>query len=460
MAAKLSRVRRTPLFRFIRFWNERLSLRADKENERGIMDAIIRNVEFRGVNLWALVFAILIASVGLNVNSTAVVIGAMLISPLMGPIVGIGLGLGINDFELVRKAGLNLGIAVLASVLTSGLYFWLTPLSDASSELLARTTPTIWDVLIAFFGGMAGIVAGASREKGNVIPGVAIATALMPPLCTAGYGLATGNLAYFVGAFYLFFINSVMIALSTFLVVRLLDFPEKQFVDVARGRLIRWAVWAMVSLTVVPSVYLGFRYVQEVIFRRNAARFVQYELRWEDTQVVSQRQHFLHGQRSTLEVLLIGSTIKAEELDRIRAKMPAYGLENTELIVRQTKGADQMDVASLKKQVMEAFDGGKLGALLDEKEDRIQQLEAQIAQYEKNQLPVHAIVQELNAIYPGVRTLHLAPIPGFDPSSAVADTVLIALLHTGSRVSETDKSRITSWLSARTGQKSVHLVME
>ena len=182
----------------------------DKDNEALIVESIRNGVEFKGTNLWILIFAIFIASLGLNVNSTAVIIGAMLIYPLMGPIMGIGLGVGINDFELIKKAFRNLLIATIFSVLTSTLYFLLSPLNEARSELLARTTPTIYDVLIAFFGGMAGIVASSTKLKGNVIPGVAIATALMPPLCTAGFGLANGNMHYFFGAFYLFFINSVI----------------------------------------------------------------------------------------------------------------------------------------------------------------------------------------------------------------------------------------------------------
>ncbi|MGZ5135653.1 MAG: DUF389 domain-containing protein, partial [Flavitalea sp.] len=167
-----------------KFINERFSLNEDRADERLIIASIRRHVDFRGVNLWTLIFAILIASIGLNVNSAAVVIGAMLISPLMGPIMGIGLGIGINDFELVKKGLKNLTIAACISIAVSTCYFLITPLHEARSELLARTSPSIWDVLIAFFGGMAGIVAGTQKEKSNVIPGVAIATALMPPLCT------------------------------------------------------------------------------------------------------------------------------------------------------------------------------------------------------------------------------------------------------------------------------------
>ena len=178
-----------------------------KSSEQEVIESITKSVEFKGINVWVLVFAIFIASIGLNVDSAAVIIGAMLISPLMGPIMGIGLGAGIYDFELIKKAGRNLLVMMVISLITSTTYFLISPLREAQSELLARTTPTIWDVLIALFGGLAGIVATSTKEKGNVIPGVAIATALMPPLCTAGFGLATGNMYYFGGALYLFFLN-------------------------------------------------------------------------------------------------------------------------------------------------------------------------------------------------------------------------------------------------------------
>lgn len=183
----------------------------DKEDEHQIVAQISSGVSFRGANLWVLIFAIFIASLGLNVNSPAVIIGAMLISPLMGPIIGMGLAVGINDVELLKRSARSFGVATLISVLTATAYFLLTPLGDARSELLARTSPTLYDVLIATCGGAAGIIALCTKGKGNVIPGVAIATALMPPLCTAGYGLATGHWLYFLGAFYLFFINTVFI---------------------------------------------------------------------------------------------------------------------------------------------------------------------------------------------------------------------------------------------------------
>ena len=205
----------SPLTQIKRILTIHFDLRQEKEDEQETIDSLKKGVEFRGTNLWVLIFAIFLASLGLNTNSTAVIIGAMLISPLMGPIMGFGLGLGIADFDLVKRSLRNYLTATLFSVVTATIYFLISPISEAQSELLARTSPTIYDVLIAFFGGLAGIVAGSTKSKGNVIPGVAIATALMPPLCTAGFGLATGNLSYFLGAFYLYFINTVFISLST-----------------------------------------------------------------------------------------------------------------------------------------------------------------------------------------------------------------------------------------------------
>ncbi len=205
------------------FWRGRFSLDEDKAQRDEVVASISKGVEFRGVNLWVLIFATMIASLGLNVNSAAVIIGAMLISPIMGPIMGVGLALGINDFELLKKSLRNLLLMFIVAIVTSTVYFFLSPLSSNSSELLARTTPTTYDVLIALFGGLAGMVAQTRQDRtSTVIPGVAIATALIPPLCTAGFGLATGQFRFFFGAFYLFFINSVFIALATYLVVRFL----------------------------------------------------------------------------------------------------------------------------------------------------------------------------------------------------------------------------------------------
>ncbi|MBA3901048.1 MAG: DUF389 domain-containing protein, partial [Bacteroidetes bacterium] len=235
------------------------NLEADVDDFDKIHEAFAKNIEFRGPNLWILIFAILIASVGLNMNSNAVIIGAMLISPLMGPINGMGYSIATYNFPLFRRALKNFTFAVVASLIASTAYFALSPISTAQSELLARTSPTIYDVLIALFGGLAGIVAISSKEKGNVIPGVAIATALMPPLCTAGYGLATGNLYYFFGAFYLFTINTVFIALSSIAISQILKFPIRTISAVDMKKKVNSWISVVITLILIPSIYFGYK---------------------------------------------------------------------------------------------------------------------------------------------------------------------------------------------------------
>ena len=235
------------------------------------IDATIRaNTRVTGTNMWVLMFAIAVASIGLNVNSTAVVIGAMLISPLMGPIVGVGYGAAVGDTALIRQAARNIIVFIAISLVTATLYFLLTPLKEAQSELLARTQPTLWDVLIAFFGGSAGIVALTRKEGGNAIPGVAIATALMPPLCTAGYGLAHGNWHYFFGAFYLFAINCVFIAFSTLLFSKLLKLPRRGLVSETKRRLHRIIITAVVLAVMIPSGYMASGLVRQELFNTKA----------------------------------------------------------------------------------------------------------------------------------------------------------------------------------------------
>jgi uncharacterized hydrophobic protein (TIGR00271 family) len=284
-------------------------LRADKVDEEQTIANIRADASFRGAQLWVLIFAIFIASLGLNVNSTAVIIGAMLISPLMGPIVGMGLAVGINDLDLLRVSAKNFAVATLFSVATATVYFLLSPYRELQSELLARTSPTLYDVLIAFFGGAAGIVAIATGGKGNVIPGVAIATALMPPLCTAGYGLATGQWVYFLGAFYLFFINTVFIAGATFLGVRLMQFKVHQEVNKERAVRARRMFMFLVVLTLVPAGFMTFSLVRRSLFEQRLASFTEAELSWPGTQILSRSAD---RDACTISVAVIGREVEAE----------------------------------------------------------------------------------------------------------------------------------------------------
>ncbi len=256
---------------FIRYINI-----SDQVDTEAAAERIKSGIWFQGANVWILAFAIVLASVGLNVNSTAVIIGAMLVSPLMGPIIGMGLSLGTNDWDLLKSAAKNLLVMVLISLAASTLFFILSPLSLVNpTELEARTSPTIYDVLIAFFGGLAGILENSRKERGTVLSGVAIATALMPPLCTAGYGLAHMNMHFFFGALYLFLINSVFISLATFLMVKYLAFrPVNNMVpEITRRR--KQLVSAVFIIFLIPSIWSAFNLIRENNFERNARSFVE-----------------------------------------------------------------------------------------------------------------------------------------------------------------------------------------
>lgn len=331
----------------------RFSLSEDKADESFIIDSIRKNVDFKGANLWALIFAIFIASIGLNVNSTAVIIGAMLISPIMGPVMGIGLGIGINDINLVRKGAKNLLVATLIAILTSSVYFAITPLHEAQSELLARTSPSIWDVFIAFFGGLAGMVAASRKERSNVIPGVAIATALMPPLCTAGFGIATGNWYYVLGAVYLYFINSVFIAIATYLMSRYLHMHRTHFDDPRTARKVTRYMVIIVVLTILPSIYMAYRIIDKSIFETNARKFVEEQIKFTNTQVISRTYSYSQTAKS-IDLLLIGNELNKREIDSLTLKLSQYKLKDVRLNIRQGLNAKhEIDFSQIKASILE-----------------------------------------------------------------------------------------------------------
>lgn len=321
---------------------------------------INKGVNFRGVNAWVLCFAIVIASVGLNVNSTAVIIGAMLISPLMGPINGLGLAVGIYDWDLLKRSLRNLGAMVLISLCASTLYFLLSPLGDAQSELLARTRPTIFDVLIATFGGLAGIVASSRKEQpAPVIAGVAIATALMPPLCTAGFGLATLQFKYFIGAFYLFFINSFFIALSTFVIVRYLHFPKHSFVDKHREKVVKRSIIVIAILVLVPSCITAISVVRESYFNSHVNKFltdIRSENLLKNAQIVSYEIMY-DRDNPTLELSVLGDEVTQAQIDTLHTIMrKEYGLNTTELKIRQSSFFNANDQAQILENLVRSKD--------------------------------------------------------------------------------------------------------
>jgi uncharacterized hydrophobic protein (TIGR00271 family) len=310
-----------------------------------IHETIERDIIFKGTNLWILIFAIVVASVGLNMNSTAVIIGAMLISPLMGPINGMGYSIATYNFTLFHLAFKNYMFAVVAGLVASTLYFSISPLSTAHSELLARTSPSIYDVIIALFGGLAGILAISSRQKGNVIPGVAIATALMPPLCTAGYGLATAQFEFFFGALYLFTINTVFIAISAVAISQIMKFPIRTLVDeVKRKRINRW-ITIVIIVTLVPSIYFGYLLVQKEQFVERASRYVDNVNVYSGNYLLD---YFIDPSKKTITLTYGGSSFSEEEITAISGKVRDFRLRDASVVVKQGLSFD-----SLKQQLSE-----------------------------------------------------------------------------------------------------------
>lgn len=446
-----------------RFWinakqllRERLSLIEDKADDTVIDERIRNDIHMKGANLWILMFAIFVASIGLNVNSTAVIIGAMLISPLMGPIMGIGYGAGINDFSLLRRAFKNLAIATFIALLTSTLYFLISPLDTAQSELLARTTPTVWDVLIGLFGGLAGIVAITRKEKTNVIPGVAIATALMPPLCTAGFGLATGHWSYFFGAFYLYTINFVFIALSTFLIVRAFNVAEKKYVDSDVAKRAQRYIVAVVLLTILPSSYLAYQLVRQEVFKAKATAFVNEHLNFKNTNVAQVK---INQKTYEVKVFLIGEHVPKSELNNISIRLTAEGLEKAKLKVYQNGEREDVDVSTLKADIItDLYQNTK--ADLQAKEKEIARLKEEMSLLSRNRDYYSAVPNELETLFPKVNNVVLSQ--NYDETAVernVSENRLILNADAKKRLTKVERVKIEKWLKLRTKSDNVKIII-
>ena len=423
----------------IRQAGDYFNLRDDKEDEREVIASVSSGVVFRGTNLWILIFAILIASLGLNVNSTAVIIGAMLVSPLMGPIIGMGLSVGINDFDLLKRALKNYGIATLISVVTAAVYFLISPLNEARSELLARTSPSLYDVLIAFCGGAAGVLALTTKSKGQVIPGVAIATALMPPLCTAGYGLATAQWSYFFGAFYLYFINSVFIALSTFLGVKLLRFHPLQDVASEQLQYGQRVIMFIVIATMIPAAVMTVDIVRKNIFERNVAAFVDHELQRSGTQIIGRAVD-----HDTLRVVAVGRTISEAELAAARGRMANYGLKHYSLAIIQ--GADNEGLVARVNSLVATADAESRRLQL-----QVADLERQLEHYTQYDTLSARLVDEAAVLFPAVDGIRVGLLDG-------TPTALVTIAA-GTRFTDADRDRLHQWLHARTNLPDLDVVV-
>lgn len=419
-------------------------------------ESVIRDgVSFRGTNIIILIVAILIASLGLNTNSTAVIIGAMLISPLMGPIIGIGLGVGIQDFGLLKQCIRSLFMAAMFSVIASTLYFLISPVSEGHSELLARTTPTIYDVLIGFFGGAAGIIGIGSRSKGNVIPGVAIATALMPPLCTVGYGLATWQPTYFLGAAYLFLINSVYIALATFIGVKLMNFKSVQSVNTARAIRVRRVVYTLAIIVMLPSIYMTWRMLTQANYNSRVSEFVAEECRFPDTQVLSHSTSMNDGQR-TLRITLIGRPLPADSLElALSSRLRFYGLQGTHIDIFQGTGMTGTPSADSSTESIYMI----AQSTIARQQMTIDSLKEELKVKAMADTVGGALSPELKVIFPDVKEIALTKaVFGSVDGSGALDTANLALVRFGKPLPAAKLKELNEYLKARLGLKTLSIV--
>ena len=434
-----------------------LNLLPDLEEEQLVVDEIRRGVSFRGANLWVLICAIFIASLGLNVNSTAVIIGAMLISPIMGPIIGMGLAIGINDLDLLKRAVKNFSVTALISVLTAMVYFFLSPLGEAQSELLSRTSPTIYDVLIAFFGGAAGIIALATRGKGgNVLPGVAIATALMPPLCTAGFGLATGNLLFFLGALYLFFINTVFISLATALGVRMMKFHQHHFLTPEREKKAKHILTGIVIATTVPALWMTVNIIHTSIFESNVRRFVNHELSLPGTQVLSSSAD--RGEH-TLRIVAVGREISDSLRQEVESRLSDYGLAGYRLTLIQGVQSDSILAKSRQLEPTLSTSASEHQKILELASENAS-LSQRLAEYELYEEYARELRTELAVLFPSVHTLSLSPVVEVQSDTTRTEhysAVLIGL-EKGKELPSVEGEKLHSWLKARIPADSLVLI--
>ena len=427
-----------------------ISLEAELDDFERIHESIEQEVVFKGTNLWILVFAILVASVGLNMNSTAVIIGAMLISPLMGPINGMGYSLATYNFPLFRRAIKNFSFAVLAALASSTIYFFISPVSTAHSELLARTSPTIYDVLIALFGGLAGIIALSSRKKGNVIPGVAIATALMPPLCTAGYGLATAQYSFFFGAFYLFTINTVFIALSSVAISQFLNFPIRTLVDKAqKARVNRWITIVML-ITIIPSIYFGYSLVQQERFVEQAKRFVA------DAKLVEGNyllDHQINTKDHSIVLIYGGAPFSAAQKKRLLDRADYFSLSPENIRIEQGIAFDRLNTRSKEADYFQS-EINRLNAVVNSQQQRYDSL-LQVT------LIGGRLLKEMRSIYPQISGCSYAESVMFDQSRDSASLVRYVIIETaGSGIEAIDEQKLTDWLNVRLEGGSIKLLLD
>lgn len=427
----------------------------DKDGEKYVIKQITNGINFQGSNLWILIFAVFIASLGLNVNSTAVIIGAMLISPLMGPIIGMGLAIGIADLDLFKQSIKNYLVSTFISVVTAAIYFTLSPITDAQSELLARTSPTLYDVLIALFGGAAGFLATSTKGRNNVVPGVAIATALMPPLCTAGYGLAVQNTSYFFGAFYLYFINTVFIAFTTCLGVRFLHFHRKQFINREQMRRVNFYIVSIIIITIIPASYMTWNIIKQSVFENNIENFVTKELNYSGTNILS---HQYDLKTKTLHVVAVGNPISTDSIAKAQKTMTNYQLDGYVLKVIQGSNSDSLLLLQHKNKG-QLMVGEKNTAEWQELAYRNDVLQKQLNSYTHYPVLANDMKEELKVVCPSAKSIMLSKASESFVDSASIKNHIVAIVKTNKTLAKDNRKQLYDWLKVKVKSDSLELII-
>ncbi len=432
---------------------------ADEVDKSATVKMIKSEIQFKGFNIWILIFSIIIASIGLNTNSTAVIIGAMLISPLMGPIMGVGLSLGTNDWGTLVISFRALLITVFVSLLTSTLYFLITPFGEAGDELLGRTHPELRDVFIAIFGGLAGIMANTRNKATNVIPGVAIATALMPPLCTAGYGIATLNWKFFSGAFYLFIINSVYIALTAFIVIRYLKFPLVHLMDELKEKRFKRYIFVFSILLIVPSIYTLYKSYQKNQFETNAQEFVEYY--FDDREMHHPIVDYNDGS-PIIDISLIGKAKQSRE--EYQTEMERFNLDVS--VIKFTISEDKRIDEVLDKINNQKYEGPKFFEdMYSINLQQIKMLQSQndslvsnLISIQADTIPFKSISVELKINYPEVESFEYGVYKTTDFKTTTEIPTFHLKWNTKTRNRKSQQNKIQQWLKHRLQLKEVRVV--
>lgn len=413
---------------------EFLNLNSGEEDKDKVLENVIANTSFRGSNFWILACAIVIASVGLNVNSTAVIIGAMLISPLMGPIIGTGFALGTFNFPLLKKSLKNLLIATLLGLLVSTFYFLISPFKEEQSEILARTSPNIYDVLIAFFGGVVGAIAITRTEKGNPIPGVAIATALMPPLCTAGYGLAISNISFFFGALFLYAINCVFIAIATFTIVKYLKYPTYANIEPKREKMIKNIVYALTLIMILPSLYFAYTLFEEKRYSQNVENFINQEFTDKDYTIIYKKVN-LNSTPKTLDIACLNKQFTTDEIASLKEDLLKFGLKDLQLNVKQDVISTESNINELNEFYVNN---------IENKDQQIEQLKEELAMYNLNSEP---ILNEIKVFFPQINSISLATHK-IDINNEMK-SIVVCIYNSSSILKKDELDKLQTWLKER-----------